>query len=180
MILSARRKFRKSEATRRSWRNNRWKISFGREFQAMVSVTAVKIQFSSPSMDLRSVTVPGILSIISWLMFGLRRLMFFWRTYQRKAILIGVVRQEVKRSAGSSWFIGRSSVSLQAPRRISWIGEEVGRRGVICGVEWLLVVELRRGFWARFFRASSSSFSMESANFTNRLRITPACEQSKT
>ena len=54
MILSARRKFLNSEATSKSCLNSFWKVSLGSVFQAMVSVMAVKIQFSSPSIVLLS------------------------------------------------------------------------------------------------------------------------------
>ena len=50
-ILSARRKFRKRLATSRSCRKSRWKSGLGRTFHAMVSVMAVKIQFSSLNID---------------------------------------------------------------------------------------------------------------------------------
>lgn len=56
MILSASRKFLHSEAVSRSARNSCWNSSGGSELQAMVSVMAVKIQFSSPSIVRRSVT----------------------------------------------------------------------------------------------------------------------------
>lgn len=36
------------------------------------------------------------------------------RTHQRRAILMGVVRQEVKRSAGRSGIMGSSSLASQA------------------------------------------------------------------
>lgn len=39
-------------------------------------------------------------------------------TYQRRAILMGVVRQEVNRSAGRSGIMGRSSLASQAA---SWM-----------------------------------------------------------
>ena len=48
--LSAKRKFRNNEATRRSCLNSFWNRVLGRVFQAMVSVMAVNIQFNSPSM----------------------------------------------------------------------------------------------------------------------------------
>ena len=54
IILSARRKFRNREATKRSCLKSFWKVSLANVFQAIVSVIAVKIQFSSPSMVLRS------------------------------------------------------------------------------------------------------------------------------
>ena len=50
---SAKRKFRKSDATNRSCLKSRWNKGRGSAFHAMVSVTAVKIQFNSPSGVLR-------------------------------------------------------------------------------------------------------------------------------
>lgn len=61
IIRSARRKLRNNEATRRSWRKSFWNSCFGRRFQAIVSVIAVKIQFSSPSIVRRSFSWPGTL-----------------------------------------------------------------------------------------------------------------------
>lgn len=55
MIRSASRKLRNSDASSRSWRNSFWNSGRGSTFHAMVSVMAVKIQFSSPSGVLRSV-----------------------------------------------------------------------------------------------------------------------------
>jgi len=48
-----------------TWRNSFWNRALGRVFQAMVSVMAVKIQFSSPSGVLRSVCLPGMRSMRS-------------------------------------------------------------------------------------------------------------------
>lgn len=48
--------------------------------------------------------------------------------YHLRAIFIGVVRQEVKRSAGSSGFIGSSSV---APQAASWIQFFVDDGGLV-------------------------------------------------
>lgn len=59
---SASRKFRKRLATSRSCRKRRWKTADGSVFQAMVSVMAVKIQLSSPSGVLRSLSLPGMWS----------------------------------------------------------------------------------------------------------------------
>mmetsp|Transcript_16622 Transcript_16622/g.38334 ORF Transcript_16622/g.38334 Transcript_16622/m.38334 type:complete len:286 (+) Transcript_16622:347-1204(+) len=117
--LSARMKLRKMDATRRSWRKSRWKRSGGRRFHAIVSVMAVKIQLSSPSTVLRSLSRPGILSTRSGSM---------WRRGEDrvqnhlKAILMGVVRQEVNMSAGRSGFWGRSSPVLHAANTMwsSW------------------------------------------------------------
>ncbi len=117
MILSARRKFLKSDATRRSCLKSFWKRSLGKVFQAMVSVMAVKIQLSSPSMVRLSPNCPGILSSMSTVTLGARRP---WpcMTNHRSAILIGVVRHDVKRSAGRSGFMGRICVAEQAA---SWM-----------------------------------------------------------
>ena len=42
---------------------NKYNKPLGKAFQAMVSVMAVNIQFSSPSIVLRSLSCPGILAI---------------------------------------------------------------------------------------------------------------------
>lgn len=85
-------------------------------FHAMVSVMAVKIQLSSPKGLFRSDNLPGILSnkskSIPW------RIKTELETNQRNAILMGHVKQEVKTSAGSSGFIGKSSFAPQAARRM--------------------------------------------------------------
>jgi hypothetical protein len=47
-------------------RNSFWKSARGSMFQAMVSVMAVNIQFSSPSGVRRSVCLPGIRSMSSF------------------------------------------------------------------------------------------------------------------
>lgn len=94
-----------------------------------MSVIAVKIQFNSPSIVLRSLSCPGILSTDSSVILGTKRDVFC-KTNHRRAILskgkeiikcyltiykddellftlIGVVRHAVNKSAGSSEFIGR-------------------------------------------------------------------------
>lgn len=53
--------------------------------------------------------------------------------YQRRAILIGVVKQEVNRSAGRSGFMGRSSLASHAASWIQFFME--GGRG-ICAKGW--------------------------------------------
>mmetsp|Transcript_16857 Transcript_16857/g.33783 ORF Transcript_16857/g.33783 Transcript_16857/m.33783 type:complete len:233 (-) Transcript_16857:644-1342(-) len=110
---SARMKLRKIDATSRSWRNKRWNRSGGRRFQAMVSVMAVKIQFNSPSTLFRLFNCPGILSMSSW---SIWRRGDFRVQNQRRAILMGVVRHEVKTSAGSSGLWGKISPWEQAAR----------------------------------------------------------------
>ena len=105
-------------------------------FQAMVSVIAVKIQFNSPRGVRLSFNRPGTLktgnddiispldlvtylSMMSAVMPPTRlSLPTRWREYQRRAVLMGVVRQAVKRSAGSLGFMG--SVSF-APQAASWM-----------------------------------------------------------
>jgi hypothetical protein len=42
----------------------------------------------------------------------------FWSTYHRNAMRMGVVKQEVNKSAGSSGFIGRISF---LPQAASWM-----------------------------------------------------------
>jgi hypothetical protein len=53
MMRSASRKFRKREATSKSWRKSFWKRARGSTFHAMVSVMAVNTQFSSPAASKR-------------------------------------------------------------------------------------------------------------------------------
>jgi hypothetical protein len=54
-----------NEATSRSCRNIFWKVFDGSVVQAIVSVIAVKIQFSSPRGVLRSLSLPGTLPATS-------------------------------------------------------------------------------------------------------------------
>lgn len=124
-------------------------IPCDKEFHAIVSVMAVKIQFSSPSGVLRSLSLPGILLIkcqikvintgaylsnmssdTPWInlpTFCKQNLyengqLFLYNgytlIYQCKAVLIGAVKQEVKRSAGRRGFIGRSSLAPQDAKSI--------------------------------------------------------------
>lgn len=51
---------------------------------------------------------------------------FFLPTYHFKAMVTGVVRQDVKRSAGKSGFMGKICVELHAA---NWIQELKGGRG---------------------------------------------------
>mmetsp|Transcript_42962 Transcript_42962/g.108450 ORF Transcript_42962/g.108450 Transcript_42962/m.108450 type:complete len:351 (-) Transcript_42962:1043-2095(-) len=113
-MRSASRKLRKSDATSRSCRKSFWKTCGGSVFQAIVSVMAVKIQFSSPSGVRRSLSRPGMLSIRS----RLSPLCGEVLTNQRSAIFTGVVRQAVKVSAGSCALVGSSSPALQAASRM--------------------------------------------------------------
>ena len=79
----------------------------------MVSVMAVKIQFSSPIGVLRSETLPGML-------WASRKLTLVGRGFckmkKRTAMVMGSVRQEVKISAGSSGLVGSDSRSLHAAK----------------------------------------------------------------
>lgn len=50
------------------------------------------------------------------------------KDYHRRAILMGVVRQEVKRSAGRSGFMGSSSLASQAASWMQFFIE--GGRGI--------------------------------------------------
>ena len=84
-IRSANKKFRNRLATSKSWRKSLWNTSLGKEFHAIVSVMAVKIQFNSPNMVRRSLSWPGILSTDSKFIRGTRRDVF-WRTNHRRAI----------------------------------------------------------------------------------------------
>ena len=59
MTRCASRKLRKSAASSMSWRKRRRKRRRGSELHAMASVTAVKIQWSSPSGERRSLSLPG-------------------------------------------------------------------------------------------------------------------------
>lgn len=95
-------------------RKSFWKRALGRTFQAMVSVMAVKIQLSSPSMVRRSCSCPGTRSRRSRLTLGTTREPFC-STNQRNAICTGVVRHDVKRSAGRSGLIG--STWQRVPQR---------------------------------------------------------------
>ena len=81
----------------------------------MVSVIAVKIQFSSPRGVRLSLILPGMFLIRSLEMLLMSLLC--WQNHS-KAIFIGVVRQEVNRSAGYSAFTGRVSFAAQAARMI--------------------------------------------------------------
>ena len=47
-------------------------------------------------------------------------------TYHLRAILIGVVRQEVNKSAGSSGFMGSNSLAPQAANWMQFLTEDVG------------------------------------------------------
>ena len=99
----------------RSSRKKRRNSARGSTVHAMVSVTAVRIQFSSPSGVRRSCRRPGMfitMSTFSRLGSG------FCSTNQRSEISIGDVRQQVNRSAGRSGFIGSTS---SAPHAARWI-----------------------------------------------------------
>ena len=50
--------------------------------------------------------------------------------YHLRAILIGVVRQEVKRSAGSSGFMGSNSDAPQAANCIQFLTDETAGAGL--------------------------------------------------
>ena len=127
----------------------------------MVSVIAVNIQLSSPSGVRRSFNLPGTLQRGRWWVTGERFLSIFmhhthlsmisgvtpltrlsfptrWRQYQSRAVLMGVVRQVVKRSAGNVGFIGSISLAPQAanwmqlsswPTRAGWINATLCKRG---------------------------------------------------
>ena len=116
MIRSASRKLRNRLATSRSWRKSFWNSGRGSVFQAMVSVMAVKIQFSSPRSVFRSLCFPGIRSIRLAVIPSSRRRLPLQKTVS--AILMGVVRHAVKTSAGRSWLCGSVSCALQEARRI--------------------------------------------------------------
>jgi hypothetical protein len=115
MILCARRKLRNSAATSRSCRNNRLKMSLGKDDHAIVSVTAVKIQLSSPSGVRRSFRSPGIRMTMSTVTLDLGSLLLVemfrrsgsWSTKWRRDVSMGEVRQQVNRSAGRSGDIGK-------------------------------------------------------------------------
>ena len=113
-MRSASRKLRNMEATIRSCRKSRLKSSGWscNTHHAMVSVTAVKIQFNSPKGVRRSAALPGNRDTISMVIFvvksGLRM------TTHRSDISIGVVRHAVNTSAGKSGFIGSVSVGPHA------------------------------------------------------------------
>lgn len=79
----------------------------GNVFQAIVSVMAVKIQFNSPSIVLRSFNSPGICSMRLYVTLG-KSFAVFCRENHLRAVLIGVVRQDVNKSAGNFGFIGNN------------------------------------------------------------------------
>ena len=83
----------------------------------MVSVMAVKIQLSSPRGVLRLFCCPGILSMMSGLMPWPLRIER--EQNHCSAILMGVVRHALKRSAGSSADCGRSSSAPHAASKIT-------------------------------------------------------------
>ena len=90
----------------------------------MVSVTAVKIQFSSPSGVLLSFKSPGmrmtmstvILDLGSFELVEILRFNGSCKTKCRNDVSIGEVRQQVKRSAGKSGDIGNTWLAVQAAR----------------------------------------------------------------
>eukprot|EP00834_Sanchytrium_tribonematis_P004956 NODE_271_length_11194_cov_0.541595.p10 type:complete len:125 gc:universal NODE_271_length_11194_cov_0.541595:8801-8427(-) len=100
MSLWASRKLRYNAATSKSFRKSFLKSSRGNNPQAMVSTTAVKIQFNSPKGVFLSFNFPGKSMSLSISISG--NLSLFSKTQHRKAIIIGVVRQLVKKSAGTS------------------------------------------------------------------------------
>mmetsp|Transcript_10685 Transcript_10685/g.32117 ORF Transcript_10685/g.32117 Transcript_10685/m.32117 type:complete len:245 (+) Transcript_10685:301-1035(+) len=116
MMRSASRKFLNKLATSKSWRKSFWNRARGSMFHAMVSVMAVKIQFSSPSGVRRSVCLPGMRSIRSFVSPSFRSRLRLQN--HRRATLIGVVRHDVNTSAGSSGFCGSSSFAPQAASRM--------------------------------------------------------------
>ena len=115
-------------------------IPLGKRFHAIVSVIAVKIQFSSPMGVLRSLTVPGILQrkerVHVWRHFQhipptywsteskvdlLTKRPTFFQVIHLSDVWMGVVKQEVKRSAGSWGFIGSISSVPQEARMMLWL-----------------------------------------------------------
>lgn len=114
MIRCANKKFRNKAATSRSCLKSLLKISRGNDNHAMVSVTAVKIQLSSPNGVRLSFKSPGIRITICTVILDLgSRAVSTFRfngscsTKYRKAISIGEVKQQVKTSAGRSGVIGK-------------------------------------------------------------------------
>ena len=169
IIRSANRKFRKREATNRSCRNSFWKVSLANVFHAIVSVIAVNIQLSSPSIVLLSPNWPGIFSSSSRCTLGP-----MWPTLEPlitnhlRATLMGVVRQEEKRSAGSSGAMGSSWSLAQAA---SWMQERrEGGEGTSAPV--------RPPVAAPCLRRSKYSLSCCSAKFLKLSTIIPALLQS--
>jgi len=135
MILCASRKFRNNAATSKSCRKSLLKISRGNEDHAIVSVTAVKIQLSSPSGVRRSFRSPGMLMTISTvirergssLLVEILRLSGSCSTKWRNDVSIGDVRQQVNKSAGRSGDMGRVSFALHAARCIASAYADPGR-----------------------------------------------------
>ena len=126
---------------------------------------AVKIQFNSPSIVRRSPNCPGILSSMSMVILG-ANLPWFCMTNHLRAILIGVVRHEVNKSAGSSGFIGSNCVAEQAA---SWMQFRLDMGGDKSGED---------GPWVA--TCSWYSLSCCSANCSKLLTMIPALEQSYT
>jgi len=99
-------------------------MSLGKDDQAMVSVTAVKIQLSSPSGVLLSFRSPGIRMTMSTVILDLGSLELVeilrfngsCRTKCRSDVSMGEVKQQVKRSAGRSGDIGKTWLAVQAAR----------------------------------------------------------------
>ena len=79
-----------------------------------MSVIAVKIQLSSPSAVRRSFSLPGIRSIMS----GVTPATRVRPQYHFSATLIGVVRHDVNRSAGSAGFVGSTSSTSHAANKM--------------------------------------------------------------
>jgi hypothetical protein len=90
-------------------------LPLGRTLQAIVSVTAVKIQFNSPIGVFLSVNFPGMLSNRS--MDNPSNSLLFKKNHLN-AVLIGVVKQEVKKSAGKFGFVGNISLDPQEPKNM--------------------------------------------------------------
>lgn len=113
--------------------NSFWKVCIGKQLQAIVSVIAVNIQFSSPNKVRRSDNTPGISSIMLGEKWFLVPVLSIWQSrevwkinentengqFLKDNAWIGVVRQHVNRSAGKSALdIGNCSPTAQAP---SWM-----------------------------------------------------------
>ncbi len=194
MIRSARRKLRNKLATSKSCLKSFWNKSESSTFHAIVSVIAVNIQLSSPSIVRLSVTWPGIFSSRSMVRPGMSWHEFFWDTYQWRAARIGVVKHAVNRSRGKLGCMGKSSLR---PHAAKWI--ESRMRG-ICSACWfcfmlllfnkplllvillllavmlLLTLELTIDVSLR----CKYSFSLSSSNWRNVCMMRPAFEQSHT
>lgn len=151
-------------------------MSLSKEDHAIVSVTAVKIQLSSPRGVLLSLRSPGIritmstviLALGSSLLVEIFRFSGSCKTKCRREVSIGDVKQQVNRSAGKSGDIGKTCEAVQAARWMASAYDDPGKSELGCCDEAL---------WAAAVRAS---LSFRSADLAKLARMLPAPEHSQT